>query len=717
MTATPTQLSSANPPQKIGLSESCAPNAPGTSPSSRDRGLGANYWGWLIVFIVAVALTMLFWWPLWSGGGLIGGDIYAYFLPQKAFYAERLKAGEFPLWNNRVGNGYPLVAESQTGAFYPLHAPLYRLLELNTAYNASLILHYVLGFLFTWLYARRWGLGVAPAALTALVYVYGWFPPRVSLEWSMIGGTWLPAALWLVEGFLQTRRWRYPIWLTVVLAVQMLAGHFTLAFVTQLTLACYVPLRLWMANSDLPSDTQRSRNRLGIAVAVALLAAFGLAGMQLLPTWELKQRSQRLDVSQEHDPGYGHIPLRYWTQIFVPWKWYPEEESGEAERRLQQLLGPGDSRTNRVEAHLYFGLVPLVLALGSLIAARKALQRRDLVWVVLGGASFIYTSGWLIGITRHLPGFSFFEGPARFGIVTTLAAALLAGAGMQALMDRRSPMLRRAFVVVLFLATTADLWIVSRLVTSAWLVDYPPIKFLSRSVLRDIFTREPQPPRLFTKAKNLPSVLGTGTLPIYLGLGPAPYFDPKLTIPEPLPFDVPPTPEQLQWLRRAGITHLLSEHPLASRDWPVKLLWQGPDRFYNPANARDEEIFLYSLSGSRGRVAWQDPQPGGSARIVDYRANRVDIAAHTETGGTLLLTDLAYPGWEVTVDGVSAIPLTIEGMYRGVQLSAGKHAVVWTYRPASLYWGLGISAATGAILLILGHLRYWHPHLFRRAAG
>src|SRR5579863_3063162 len=104
--------------------------------------------GWGV--LAAVLLTVVFWHPLWQGGGLIGGDTYTYFFPQKAYFAETIRAGDVPLWNNRIGNGYPQVAESQTGVFYPFHLVLFPLLELNTAYSANLITHYVLAFVFTW---------------------------------------------------------------------------------------------------------------------------------------------------------------------------------------------------------------------------------------------------------------------------------------------------------------------------------------------------------------------------------------------------------------------------------------------------------------------------------------------------------------------------------------------------------------------------------------
>ena len=157
----------------------------------------------LAVIALATILTVVFWKPLWTGGGLIGGDTYTYFFPQKQFFAERLHAGEFPLWNNRSGFGYPLIAESQTGAFYPPHLLIYPLLDVNEGYNAVQILHYILAFCFTWLLARELNLKPFGAILAALIYVYGWFPPRMCLEWAIIGGTWLPLALWWLERFLK----------------------------------------------------------------------------------------------------------------------------------------------------------------------------------------------------------------------------------------------------------------------------------------------------------------------------------------------------------------------------------------------------------------------------------------------------------------------------------------------------------------------------------
>src|SRR5690606_38571059 len=187
------------------------------------------------VLALAVGLTLLFWGPLWRGHGLIGGDLYSYFFPQKLFYSDSPKQGQIPLWNDLVGFGYPVLAESQTGVFYPPNPILYRPFDVNTAYNISQLAHYVPGSCFTWLLLPRFDLTATGAALGAVVFIYGWFPPRICLEWAIIGGVYFPLAIWCLESWLQSRHWRWLVLLSLSQAVHLLAGHFNLAFITQLT--------------------------------------------------------------------------------------------------------------------------------------------------------------------------------------------------------------------------------------------------------------------------------------------------------------------------------------------------------------------------------------------------------------------------------------------------------------------------------------------------
>ena len=161
------------------------------------------------------------------------------------------------------GAWLPIVGESQTGPFYPFNLFLYTLLPINLAYNFNHLSHYLLAFAFTWLYARSLALSRWAAGLTALVYVYGWFPSRSCWEWAIIGGAGCRPPSGVLKSFLSTRLTRFAFGLCAVLTLQLLAGHFNLAFLTLITLVPYVVLRLAFANRDLPDGTRLRSNGSG----------------------------------------------------------------------------------------------------------------------------------------------------------------------------------------------------------------------------------------------------------------------------------------------------------------------------------------------------------------------------------------------------------------------------------------------------------------------
>jgi hypothetical protein len=260
------------------------------------------------------------------------------------------------------------------------------------------------------------------------------------------------------------------------------------------------------------------------------------------------------------------------------------------------------------------------------------------------------------------------------------------------------------------LTTVIDLWLVSRVVLYSEMVKDPPIKQLADSPVRHILTSYPQPARVFAPGANLPSALAAAT-PVYLTFGPVEYVKPSLVMP------TTPLSAQIDWLRRAGVTHVLSFSPLDQGQWPVRFVWQGFDPLLNPAWARFREpLYLYELAGGRGRVAWEKASPEPAPQVRELRPKRIVIDADSATGGTLILTELMYPGWTVTIDGQSAEPLKIEQMFRGVEVPAGRHEVVWLYHPRSLYWGLLASAITLLLLAAIAHIAYWHPQRLTFAA-
>lgn len=709
----------------------------------------------------ASGLLVLFWWPLVCGGGLIGGDTFTYFYPQKIVLSAALADGELATWHPWTGAGYPLLAESQGGVVYPPHLVFFgwsSLFGLEGGYVANQLLHYLATFLACWLYAWRIGLSQRGRLLASLIYTYGWFPPRLCLEWAIIGGFYLPWALFLVESWWQTGR-RIAVWIWAVsFGIQLTAGHFNLAWIELLAVALYPLVRggageraiawLW---------TPLPRRDWGVLELAAVLG-FLLAAVQLVPTWELKQRSQRSTVDGQYDPGYGHLPPLYLSQLVMPWIWYsPEIALDDAIQALR--LGSWHSATNKVEAHLYLGLLPawlLIATAGWLVAQRgglarrlvddessarsAALQRRlNLGWIGLSLLGIVLSSGWPLLVLRWVPGFNFFSGPGRYSILAQLGGAVLvarawdwwtmrgaeqrsaAAASNVGLGPRRgenravaaASSSSRSIVTALswwtlMLATSIDFWLVSRIVTNVFLVDPSPLAYREQSEVRELLgggdpIRHAQM-RLFAPGPNLPNLLEVSTVPVYLGIGPAEYFAAATRFPQRSPgAQGPPTAdeqrEQLLWCQQAAVTHVLSFTPLDPKIWPVDSLWTGYDAFLNRAWARyDEPIYLYQLRESRPRVGWSPMGPGerDGIEVASATATAWTIRTRRQQPGRLVLRELDYPGWIVTIDDQPAESHR-EGMFRAVDVPAGEHVVRWQYQPWSVQVGLVISAIAAVI--------------------
>lgn len=104
--------------------------------------------------------------------------------------------------------------------------------------------------------------------------------------------------------------------------------------------------------------------------------------------------------------------------------------------------------------------------------------------------------------------------------------------------------------------------------------------------------------------------------------------------------------------------------------------------------------------------AWVQPEEveiGLQARPVeslDWNPEWIEVEVIGP--GLLVLSEIAYPGWLVQVDGVPGQLLRAGGLLRSVVLPAGAHQVRFRFQPASLYLGAAVSLAGLAITLFVG---------------
>jgi uncharacterized membrane protein YfhO len=80
--------------------------------------------------------------------------------------------------------------------------------------------------------------------------------------------------------------------------------------------------------------------------------------------------------------------------------------------------------------------------------------------------------------------------------------------------------------------------------------------------------------------------------------------------------------------------------------------------------------------------------------------NVMEVEIDTPGAAFLITSDVYYPGWHATVDGVPARIYQTNYALRGVVVPAGRHVVRFEFRPRSLVYGGAISAFS--LLLLIG---------------
>jgi hypothetical protein len=94
------------------------------------------------------------------------------------------------------------------------------------------------------------------------------------------------------------------------------------------------------------------------------------------------------------------------------------------------------------------------------------------------------------------------------------------------------------------------------------------------------------------------------------------------------------------------------------------------------------------------------------SRLTSHSPTSLSLQITTGIPALLILSEIAYPGWQAAVDGQPAPLLRADYILRAVPVPAGEHTVELTFRPLSFAIGAMISALALIFIVIILFLRW-----------
>jgi hypothetical protein len=128
---------------------------------------------------------------------------------------------------------------------------------------------------------------------------------------------------------------------------------------------------------------------------------------------------------------------------------------------------------------------------------------------------------------------------------------------------------------------------------------------------------------------------------------------------------------------------------------------QALERMRGPGFDPSLEAVLSSDTGGYPSGMREGASETDIVRLTRYTPEQVEVDVTAGAPGLLILSDAWYPGWEASVDG-ELVPIhRADILFRAVAVDAGSYKVVFSFRPASLKIGGGVSLA-GLLGLVIG---------------
>jgi hypothetical protein len=628
---------------------------------------------------------------------------------------------EIPLWSSTILSGYPFAANPLAGLWYPI-SWLLLITPLPLGFNLLVGLHLISGGIGMYLLMRQEGIGHISALFAGISFA---LLPKMFSHYGaghltlLFAVPWTPWLLW-------SQKADYKI-IVKGRSISMVPGLIlAVIYLADIRWGAFATL-LWCAYS-IAHRKVSWRKQIFSIVSQTILALL-LSAPLILPLIEYSLLSTRSGMNPGEVLGYS-LPAG----------------------KLLGLIFPGINGNH--EWVLYSGGIVLILAMSAIILRNERIKAAFWGGVFLVSLVIALGSQWPGSefLTR-LPFVNLLRVPSRSLFLAGLSLAALSGYGLEKLLDKLTEKPSRLLNLVLFALVAFSLilavgiylgegalpsgilwggffiaigvlWIQLRFKTrirfEVWimglfligLIDLgmvdmnsfqgrpADVVYSERESVAQYIAAQPGEFRIYSPSYSIPQQtavrygleLTDGVDPLQMesyaefmeSASGVPRTGYSVTMP---PFKTgDPKVDNREYVPDAEKLGLLNVGYVVA-DYELNVPGLTFDRQFGEAS-----VYKNELQMPRAWIQALDENlvlPVKPAEILDRRPNSMLISA--EGPGKLVVSELNYPGWSVSVDGEKREIETAAGVLRAVKLDAGSHEINFVFKPVSLLIGLLLS--------------------------
>jgi hypothetical protein len=602
-------------------------------------------------------LTAGFYWKLtisreWTF--LEGPDLANVVRPWLDFEAREFHAGRFPLWDPYEWAGHTLIGQVQPGITNPLNWILFAMplgdghIPVTTLHWYWVTIHW-LGAVFCYALCRDLKAGYTASLLGACIFALTGFLGHTDWPQILMSSIWVPLVLLF---FMRVARGRAPrssaSLCGAALGMAFLSGYHVVPTFTAVLLGA-----MWLGYVAIDWRRPARWGHTAIFALVWLL----VSAVQVLPAIEYAKQSLRWADAPEPLHWGEAVPYFVHARYSLGWP------------SVAGIVLPGIS----LHANPHVGFVAVALAMLALWRRRREPRVRWFGFVALGGLLLAlgkdFPPYWLI--YRFVPMVEKAREPAMAIVLCQVGIAVLAALG--------ASLCRRGWIVALAFG----------LFLAEAVYDAPHLARFDR-------------PGSYTAL-----IRGQADIAEFLKAQPGWFrvdFDDN---------DVPYNFGNLYGIEQFGgvgsslpvRTHRWLGNPEAPRLFGIRYRVAR-----KPSDPAQEEVFR----SRSGLAVYRDPRIADPLRtwrnaacaapdrlrVVSRQPEAFVIEADLACPALVVAGDSYYPGWRARVDGERR-PVQELDSVRAVRAGAGRHTIEFRYRPASVYWGLGLTLLGFSVVAFL----------------